>query len=214
MKKYFIVFNNIIKPANKYDNLSDARIEQIGLKYGIPGGLRNGIFDRQYVIEKLLKRDELNSSNTALFFSFFSLLISIIILPVSLHINLLQIQDLSQNKDTRYIDYILSFDEKLNQYPNIEIINAIEDNKPILKENGGKFSTHDMDNFLSVYNQLSDVRDYGLVTDDLIENNFSDGLLKAYSNIEIKKYLKKIRQEDDTFFLGFDELANFFEIKK
>ena len=207
----FTSLKNFVKSANRYDNLNDARVEQIGLKNGIPGGLRNGVFDRQYVINQLLKRDELNNSKIAVLISVFSLIISIIILPLSFYLNLLQIKDLSQTKDTRYIDYTMSFDNKLNEGQNLGIMNAIEDNKPILKDNGGKSSTHDLDNFLGIYNQLSDVRSHNLVTDELIENNFSDGLLKAYNNIEIQSYLSNIRKEDETYFTGFDELANLFK---
>lgn len=207
----FNFLKNITKSANRYDRLNDAQVEQIGLKYHIPGGLANGVFDRQYVIDELLKRDELNGSKLAVIISLLSLLISIVIFPLNSYLNLLQIKDLSQNQDTRYIDYTLSFDEKLNKNPSLGIMNAIEDGKPILQENGGKFSTHDLDNFLGLYNQLSDVRNHNLVTDELIENNFSDGLLKAHANKEIKNYLQKIRIEDDTYFIGFDELVDLFK---
>lgn len=209
-KKSMLYFLNTMKSANRYDYLSDAQVEEIGLKYRIPGGLSDGIFDRQYVIGELLKRDELNGSKTAVIISIISLLASLVIFPISLYLNLLQIGDLSQNKNTRYVDYALSFDEKLNQNTNLGIMNAVEDGQFILRENGGKFSTHDLDNFLGVYNQLFDIRNYDLVTDDLIESNFSDGLLKVYENKEIKAYLQKIRLEDDSYFIGLDELANLF----
>lgn len=158
----------------------------------------------------MLKIGELNNSKTAILISFFSLVTSLIVLPLSFYLNLLQIKEITQNQSTRYINYTLSFNEKLNEGSNLGIMIAIDDNKPLLKENGGKFSTHDLDNFLGVYNQLSDVRDHSLVTDGLIEENFSDGLLRAYQNAEVRTYLEKIRLEDSSYFGGFDELANLF----
>lgn len=79
-----------------------------------------------------------------------------------------------------------------------------------MKDNGGNFTTDELDLFLSVYNQLSDAYDKGLVSEELLYGNFSDGLMRAYQNKEIQEYLKKIRIENEDYFRGFDNLAELF----
>ena len=51
--------------------------------------------------------------------------------------------------------------------------------------------------------------DLGLVSGELIYNNFADELIRAYRNKEIQNYLKKSRLEDVENFQGFDQLAEY-----
>jgi hypothetical protein len=115
-----------------------------------------------------------------------------------------QIRDLRNDQSAQLM---LEFNKELNSNLNANLITAIEDNKPLLKDNGGEFSTTDIDRYLGVYELLNTVSITGLINDDMLYNAFAYDILKTYNNQEIKNYLTKIRQEDSSFFRGVDVLA-------
>jgi len=105
------------------------------------------------------------------------------------------------------MEYALKFDDKLFNGDNGKIAIAIQRNKPILKDNGGRFEDYDLDSYLGLYDQINDAYKMKLISKDLIYNDFSDALIDAYKNKEVQGYLIKIRKEDPTYFDGFDKLA-------
>lgn len=115
-----------------------------------------------------------------------------------------QIRDLRNSESARLM---LEFNQELNSVLNANLISAIEENKPILKENGGKFTTTDIDRYLGVYELLNNVSIAGLINDDMLYNAFAYNIVKTYENKEIQSYLAKIRQEDSSFFRGVELLA-------
>ena len=115
-----------------------------------------------------------------------------------------QIRDLRNDQSAQLM---LEFNKELNSDLNANLITAIEENKPILKNSGGEFTTTDVDRYLGVYELLNTVSITGLISDDMLYNAFAYDILKTYQNGEIKSYLAKIRQEDSSFFRGVDALA-------
>ena len=115
-----------------------------------------------------------------------------------------QIRDLRNDQSAQLM---LEFNKELNSDLNANLITAIEENKPILKNSGGEFTTTDVDRYLGVYELLNTVSISGLISDDMLYNAFAYDILKTYQNGEIKSYLAKIRQEDSSFFRGVDALA-------
>jgi len=115
-----------------------------------------------------------------------------------------QIRDLRNSQSTQLM---LEFNKDLNSDINASLITAIEENKPILKENGGEFTPTDIDRYLGAYELLNNVSEAGLISDDMLYNAFSYDIIKTYQNKEIQDYLSKIRQEDSSFFRGFELLA-------
>lgn len=116
----------------------------------------------------------------------------------------MQIRDLRNNQSAQLM---LEFNKELNSDLNSYLITAIEENKLIFKENGGKFTTTDIDRYLGAYELLNNVSIAGLISDDMLYNAFAYDIVKTYQNKEIQNYLKKIRQEDNSFFRGFEVLA-------
>lgn len=116
----------------------------------------------------------------------------------------IQIRDLRNSESARLM---LEFNNELNSDLNANLITAIENNKPILKENGGEFTTTDIDRYLGVYELLNRVSVVGLLHDDMLYNAFAYNIVKTYQNKEIQSYLTKIRQEDSSFFRGVELLA-------
>lgn len=115
-----------------------------------------------------------------------------------------QIRDFRNSQSAQLM---LEFNKELNSDLNSSLITAIEENKPILKENGGEFTTTDIDRYLGAYELLNNVSAAGLISDDMLYNAFAYDIVKTYQNKEIQDYLLKIRQEDSLFFLGFGFLA-------
>lgn len=115
-----------------------------------------------------------------------------------------QIRDLRNSESARLM---LEFNSELNSDLNANLITTIEDNKPIFKENGGEFTTTDVDRYLGIYELLNRVSVVGLLHDDMLYNAFAYNIVKTYQNKEIQSYLAKIRQEDSSFFRGVELLA-------
>lgn len=116
----------------------------------------------------------------------------------------IQIRDLRNNQSAQLM---LEFDRELNSNINASIITAIENNLPILKENGGEFTETDIDHYLGIYELLNNISEVGIISDDMLYNAFSYWVVTTYQNKEIQDYLSKIREEDESFFLGFEILA-------
>lgn len=124
-----------------------------------------------------------------------------------LFFSVVQIKDIKNNQSDRQTDLMFRYDDKLNFGTNAKLFSAIDRNKPILYKNGGKFSEDDLDYFLGLLNQMYESNQNKLLSDDMIQSNFSYLLEKTYKNKEVQDYLKEIRKEDESFFVGFDELA-------
>jgi hypothetical protein len=115
-----------------------------------------------------------------------------------------QIRDLRNSESARLM---LEFNKELNSDLNANLITAIEENRPIFRENGGEFTTTDIDRYLGIYELLNRVSVVGLLHDDMLYNAFAYNIVKTYQNKEIQSYLAKIRREDSSFFRGVELLA-------
>lgn len=149
--------------------------------------------------------------NISLWIALVSFLVAVGGFFLNLHLANKQIEDFKNSQNNREVEYVLNFDDRLNSGTNYRLGLAVDKNRPILQNNSGNFTTDDLDLFLGVYNQLSDVYDKGLISQGLLYSNFSYGLMRAYQNEEIQEYLKKIRTEDESYFQGFDILGEFMK---
>jgi hypothetical protein len=116
----------------------------------------------------------------------------------------IQIRDLRNNQSAQLM---LEFNRSLSEETNSRLITAIENNNPILKANGGEFTTTDIDHYLTIYELLNNVSEAGLITDEMLYNGFAYDIIRTFKNLEIKNYLSNFRKEDDTFFAGYESLA-------
>lgn len=117
---------------------------------------------------------------------------------------LVQIRDVRNNQSAQLM---LEFNRSLSAPANSRLITVIENGGPVLKENGGEFTTTDIDQYLTIYELLNNVHEAGLITDDMLYNAFAYEVVRTYKNQEIQTYLEKIRKEDKSFFIGFESLA-------
>jgi hypothetical protein len=106
---------------------------------------------------------------------------------------------------------MIKFNDQLSTPTNARLISALENNKPIFKENGGEFTSTDVDLYLSEYELLNNVWDDGLISDEMLYNAFSYSTIKTTDNVEIKAYLQQERKTDSLIFAGFQRLAESFK---
>ena len=116
-------------------------------------------------------------------------------------------KEIDANRASRSADFIFRFDDGIYRSSLSQIRIAIESGKPILKEDGGKFTADDLERYLDIYETMHDVFKEGLMSENMIDSAYGHVLEKAYHNAEIQMYLAKIRKQDPDFYSGFEELA-------
>ena len=89
-----------------------------------------------------------------------------------------------------------------NDPSNAGIISTIENNKPILIENGGVYSNVALDKYLGALDTIAQVYRDGFLSDDHLCRSFSFYIEEADKNSEVQNYLAKY----PNFFHGFREL--------
>ena len=114
-------------------------------------------------------------------------------------------EQLKQIKNTESANMMFTFESKLYTGTNNEIFLAIDNNQPLLIENGGNFTSTQLNNY------LEDVREEKLIDTMLLYDDFDDAAVKTWNNNEIQTYLKTIRTKEPEYFGGFDQLVNFLK---
>lgn len=117
--------------------------------------------------------------------------------------------EIEDTKLSRSADLILRYGQLLDKQPNPRLRIAIESGKPILKAHGGKFSEDELESYLGIFDNLSDLYEKGMINKDLFYNEYSYDAVKLYDNPEVQSYLKELRknEDEDDFFIGVDKLA-------
>jgi len=115
--------------------------------------------------------------------------------------------EMGRTEVARAADLLLRFDERLSKEPYPKLAAAIDSRKHLLKENGGKFTDNDLEGYLNILEAMNDLYQKHLIPEDLFYSGYSYEIEKAYDNSEIQSYLKKLRKDDASLYLGFDKLA-------
>jgi hypothetical protein len=117
-------------------------------------------------------------------------------------------QTLESNRAARLTNYITLASRVFNP-ANTQIIDAIENWKPILAPEG-KFSEAQLDNYLTDFETIDEVYKEGLLSEAQL-CMFSYYITRTANNKEISDYIKKIRQEQTAaskpFFVGYYRLV-------
>ena len=90
------------------------------------------------------------------------------------------------------------------------ILRLVEENKPILKINGGEFKETDLDDYLGFFEGLDLYVYYDVLRSDWVDDQFGYYIARAYKNEEIKEYLIKVRKDSqlpEYLFAGFESRA-------
>ncbi len=82
---------------------------------------------------------------------------------------------------------------------------AIDREKPIFIERGGKYTTEDIDDYLGLFELMRIYEENGILDHKLVDDSFGVFVEDAYKNKEIRQYITDIRKEykDDGLYSGF-----------
>ena len=101
--------------------------------------------------------------------------------------------------------------DKIREGSNKGIGIALDYKQPILVDQKGLYTEDNLDEFLGVLHDVGlNLYQKRLDGDDVCSSFYDIGI-KAWENEEIQEYLIKIRKEDQTYFLAFDNLHDFLE---
>ncbi len=108
-------------------------------------------------------------------------------------------------------NFLLTFNREFyGNGVNQSIIIAIEENRNILKENGGDHTMYQLDDYLGYYELMSMFWKKTLIDFDTIDEMFGHYMSKAWRNKEINKYIIDTRGQeggDARYYKPFEELA-------
>lgn len=92
---------------------------------------------------------------------------------------------------------------------NATVIKAIEDGKPILKQNGGQIEEDVLNNYLGMIELLSIFTEKKNMDEETVDSMFGYYIVKTWNNSEIQQYVKKVRTDEkyDGYYGGLEELA-------
>jgi|SRR6185312_934527 len=150
-------------------------------------------------------RDNDSSQKFILFLIFTVLTIGISLFYIELHNhNSIERSRFSHEVMTYFLD-----NKRFNS-----IANDIYDGKPIFKKNKGSWDEGDIDDYLGYYEDLDDYVDAGSLNLRDEFNNYSDDILSAYNNKEIKNYIKAMRDSahDNSYYEQFEKIAKTFQL--
>lgn len=84
---------------------------------------------------------------------------------------------------------------------------------PILQSNKCRWIDKDINNYLGVFELLSDYLDAGSLNKRDVFDYYSEYVLEAYDNKDIQKYIADTRKKgnDDAYFEKFEKMAKQFK---
>jgi len=92
---------------------------------------------------------------------------------------------------TVMVDNLIRLNQQIYPCERInKIIEATENNKPILKENGGDFTKVELDNFLGYFEMIGIIEKMGYLNREIIYDMFSADIENIFANKEIQQYLQ------------------------
>lgn len=141
-------------------------------------------------------------------------IIEIVVLVVGLYLVIVQIGDsrkVNSGQIALDITRDIYSDERYQKNP--QIIKLIQRNQPILISNGGSIEEEDIDNLLGEWDLVARFNQLGILPDDLVYQQFSFDIVKAYQNKEIKDYINRIRLKynDNLMYADFEWIAKWAE---
>src|SRR5882724_5525699 len=117
----------IFRKSDRYYQMTDAQLEHEASRWKIRGyGNSDGTIERNIIIEQLLAKDSARDATVSKILSILSLIIALGGFVAGLYINQKQIADFENSRNSRELDYVFHFDDKLNSGKNYEITLTIE----------------------------------------------------------------------------------------
>jgi hypothetical protein len=124
----------------------------------------------------------------------------------------LQIQGntLQATKEIESGKFILEFSRNIDNQKYTELVSAIQDNNenfPILKNRGGKFTESDLEDYIGNFETIGELESRKLIDMNMAFNEFSYSVEKAWCNKNIRNHIDQARKSNSYFFINFETLA-------
>ncbi len=125
----------------------------------------------------------------------------------------LQNKTLEATREIESGKFILEYSRNLTDHRYDAISSAIEDhdeNFHILKEQGGRFSDSDLNEYIGNFESIGELETRKLIDLNMAYNEFSYSVEKAWCNRNIRSHIDAIRRQNSYFFINFETLAHTF----
>jgi hypothetical protein len=110
-----------------------------------------------------------------------------------------QLWDLRDQRTLRSLQVLMYADQQLNTGSNVKIRHAIENGRPLLEANGGRFTPNELSDYLDVFEGISDALDRGQIDQDALYAWHSYYIARAFENAEIRQFIKEEQKLDPDF---------------
>lgn len=114
-------------------------------------------------------------------------------------------------------DIILNFDTQLNQEPYVSIADALDSEpstKILASQTNKGFSVTQVEKYLSIFEEMGDFFQEGIIECKMINNDFSYDIQKAWGNSDVQSLVKKDQITDHTLWTNFVNLGKRFSNKE
>jgi hypothetical protein len=118
-----------------------------------------------------------------------------------------QLKDINTAKVDRSTQLLMLSEQELYTPTNSAIRQAIRRGSPILQEHGGRFTSEDIEDYLDVFEGLSDAYDRDRINFDMLYYYRSDDIKEAYQNKEVRAVIAALQKDDPEYYAGFMEIA-------
>lgn len=118
-----------------------------------------------------------------------------------------QLNEWENGQNNRAFDQLIKLDGILSQGTDRKITSALDKDQPILIENGGTFSSNELDNYLNDIYSIYDAYNRGIISGDDVYTWFSDYLAETVENKEVIKYLNYIRTDSPDYYRGLEDFV-------
>lgn len=89
---------------------------------------------------------------------------------------------------------------------NLQIIERLDQEKPILQAHGGPMTEGQLASYLGVFEEVAGAYGDGQLSDPILCDSYSYYVEQAFGNREVQGYIREQRKIDPLFFGGLDEL--------
>ena len=112
-------------------------------------------------------------------------------------------------------DFMLRFDQLIEDGTDGEILGAIDAGRPILKEHGGAFTDEELDRLLADLQLLATAYNNHVINDRMTYDAFSYDLEDTHENKEVAIFIANEGKQtgNDDLYNGFIDLAMKFEAR-
>ncbi len=102
---------------------------------------------------------------------------------------------------------MLEFNKELNEKTIYNILDRASNNLPILINNGGPYTSNDLNDVLGIFEDINIIKQNNILTEDMIYEWYDDDLESICGNKEFQNYIKSEQSKDQELWSGVINLG-------